>query len=125
MHVDKITVEHQGWHDYDYIEIQFTWEQFVVVCHAQEQRKMIAHITSLWIHQDVPERHECQMTCTFGQCRSAYCSHYVCLPLIAANFKHSASQLPFADLREVFNLPGEFAIQPIRLGFCQRSVHSS
>ncbi len=47
-----------------------------------------------------------------------------CSPLVAAHFKHSASQLPFADFREVLNLPGEFPIQPMRLGFCQRSMHS-
>lgn len=31
-----------------------TWQQLVVVCHAQEQRQVVAHVAAMRVHQDVP-----------------------------------------------------------------------
>ena len=39
-------------------------------------------------------------------------------PLVAAHFEDGAPKLPFVDLREVLNFPGEFAIQLRWLGTC-------
>ena len=37
-----------------FCEVDVTWKQLVVVCHTQKQGEVIANITSLWIHQNVP-----------------------------------------------------------------------
>lgn len=31
-----------------------TWKQFIVVSNAQEERQVVADVTPLWVHQDVP-----------------------------------------------------------------------
>ena len=37
-------------------EGQPTWQQLIVVCYAQEKREVIADITPLRVHQDVPAK---------------------------------------------------------------------
>mmetsp|Transcript_29884 Transcript_29884/g.65312 ORF Transcript_29884/g.65312 Transcript_29884/m.65312 type:complete len:234 (+) Transcript_29884:876-1577(+) len=66
-------------------EVAPPWQKLIVVRHAQKQRKVIAHVASLRVHQNVP--------------------------LVAPDFENVTPQLPFADLRKILNLPSEFSVK--------------
>ena len=76
---------------------------------------MIADITALWIHKDVPASKT--PLCSWDS-PAALQAAMMYIPLELSNIKLVAAQLPLADLCEVFDFPRELAEQITRLAAC-------
>ena len=44
-------------------DMHITWKKFVVVCHTEKQREVIADVTSLRVHQYIPADVTDMLTC--------------------------------------------------------------